>query len=239
MLAPLRAQTFSADRLELVAELEEDHFWFAGRRVLIERLLGEHATRVETAVDVGCGTGSLLDVLAAHAEQVIGVEPLGGEDQRIVVGNAEELPLPNGSAGLLTAFDVLEHVDDRAALAEFRRVLRPGGLLVLTVPAFPFLWSERDELAGHRRRYRRRELVALLEETGYAVGGAVYYQFILFPFLLASRLAGRHREGTTVLEERIPPRLNRVLRRVNELEARVRCWPWGSSLAVAARKAAA
>jgi SAM-dependent methyltransferase len=235
----VRTQIFTTDRLELVAELEQEHFWFAGRRTLIERLLYRHVPHVDRAVDVGCGTGSLLDLLERHAEHVVGVEPLGGGDARIVVGNAEELPLASGSTGLVTAFDVLEHVDDRAALVEFARVLRPGGRLVATVPAFPFLWSARDELAGHRRRYRRRELLSLLEDTGYVVSDAVYYQFILFPLLLVSRLAGRRREETTGLEERVPSRLNAVLRRVNELDARVTRWPWGSSLAVVARKASA
>ena len=238
----VRPAGFGADRLGLIAELENEHFWFAGRRALIERLLTTHAARVEAAVDVGCGTGALLDLLASHAERVVGVDPLGGTDPRIVVGTAEQLPLDSGSVGLVTAFDVLEHVDDRAALAEFRRVLRPGGGVALTVPAFPFLWSERDELAGHRRRYRRGELLSLLQDSGYAVSEVAYYQFVLFPLLVANRFAGRRRSGMTTVEERVSARSNRLLRRVNKAEVslgrRVR-WPWGSTLAVVARRVAA
>ncbi len=157
----------------------------------------------------------------------------------MLAGRAERLPLDAGSTDLVTALDVLEHVDDRAALGEFHRVLRLDGWAVVTVPAFPFLWSERDELAGHRRRYRRADLVALFEASGFAVGETAYYQFALFPLLVASRIAARRRPGATTLEERPASSLNGALRRLNELEVRAggrARWPWGSTLAVAARK---
>jgi hypothetical protein len=117
--------------------------------------------------------------------------------------------------------------------------VRPGGWIVVTVPAFPRLWSERDVLAAHHRRYRRSELVTLLESGGFAVVETAYYQFLLFPLLLASRAVGRLHPRTAEIEERPSPRLNGFLRRVSGLEVQLGsriAWPWGSTLAVAARR---
>jgi SAM-dependent methyltransferase len=241
MLVAVAVPTFSAERLHLVAELEHSHFWFTGRRELVQRLLDRHVCeRVGSAVDVGCGTGSFLDVLALYAERIRGLDRLvWPDDPRIVAGSAERMPLETGSVDLIVALDVLEHVDDREALRECARVLRDDGVLVLTVPAFPSLWSSRDQLAGHRRRYRKAELTRQLKDSGFEVAETTYYQFVLFPFLAASRFIGRLRPDTTELEERLPSWLNGPLRRLNALEVRLGSrvhWPWGSTLAIAARK---
>jgi SAM-dependent methyltransferase len=241
MLVAVAVPTFSAERLHLIAELEASHFWFSGRRELVQRLLDRHlGERVGSAVDVGCGTGSFLTVLGLYADQIRGLDPLASpSDARIVQGSAERMPFESTSVDLVVALDVLEHVDDRTALRECARILRDGGLLVLTVPAFPSLWSRRDQLAGHRRRYRRGELIRQLKDSGFEVAETAYYQFALFPFLAVGRMVGRRRPGVAELEEQVPSWLNATLQRVNAFEvrlgARVR-WPWGSTLAVAARK---
>lgn len=232
---------FGADRLARIAQLEDSHFWFAGRRALVQRLLDRHLDRrARAALDVGCGTGSFLPVLERYADRVVGIDPLAGaRSGPIVAGIAERMPFEEGSFDLAVALDVLEHVDDRAAVGELARVVRPGGWTVVTVPAFPSLWSERDERAGHRRRYRRSQLVNLLESADFVVAETAYYQFLLFPLLVMSRAIGRLRPRAADLEEEPPPTLNRLLRRLGELEVRlgkyVR-WPWGSTLAVAAQR---
>jgi SAM-dependent methyltransferase len=240
--APARERSsFRRDRLQRIAQLEQTHFWFVGRRALVQRLLDRHVDgRADAALDLGCGTGSFLDVLGGYADNVVGVDPLApARDERVLNAEAEQLPLEDSSVDLIVALDVFEHVDDCAALRECARVLHLGGLLVLTVPAFPALWSARDVLAAHRRRYRRKPFVALLERSGFLIEETSYYQFFLFPLIAASRLAGRRRATMTQREEVLPPRLNALLRRLNETEVRlgrrVR-WPWGSTLAVAARR---
>jgi SAM-dependent methyltransferase len=236
--------SFGADRLRLLAELEGSHFWFAGRRALAERLIDRHVEhRIGAALDVGCGTGAFLPVLDRYAERVVGVEPLAASPTpRIIPGEAEDLPFDSATFDLAVALDVLEHVDDRRAIDELARVVRPRGWLILTVPAFPSLWSERDTRAGHRRRYRRRHLTGMLESAQFDVVETAYYQFFLFPFLVASRLLGRLRPRTADVEERPPAMLNGLLRRLGELEVRAGewiPWPWGSTLAVAAQRSAA
>jgi SAM-dependent methyltransferase len=233
--------------LALIAELEGSHFWFAGRRALVRRLLDRHVIgRVASALDVGCGTGAFLPILEQYADRVVGLDPLGAGDSRIgagdsriVPGDAERLPFEAGSFDLAVALDILEHVDDGAAIGELARVVRPGASVVVTVPAFPSLWSARDALAAHRRRYRRAPFVKLFESNGFAVIETAYYQFLLFPLVLASRAAGRLQPRTAALEEQPRPGVNDVLRRVNELEVKMGSriqWPWGSTLALAARR---
>src|SRR5438552_1946414 len=102
--APSRGRSaFAADRLARIAELEGSHFWFAGRRVLVERLLDRHVERRDgTAVDVGCGTGSFLHVLERYADRAIGIDPLASlRDDRFLVGQAERLPFDAGSVDLV------------------------------------------------------------------------------------------------------------------------------------------
>jgi SAM-dependent methyltransferase len=231
---------FGADRLALIERLERSHFWFAGRRALVERLLDRHLShRGEAALDIGCGTGAFLPVLARYAEHVVGVDPLAEEDGDLVRASAEHLPFDSDSFDVVVALDVLEHADDATALKEVRRVLRPGGVVILTVPALPWLWSARDELAGHRRRYRRRELTRLVETAGLEVTETAYYQFVLLPLVALSRAVGRLRPETTIREEQPPELLNRFLGLVNRLEVRVGArlqLPAGSTLALAARR---
>jgi SAM-dependent methyltransferase len=232
--------SFGADRLARIAEIEASHFWFAGRRALVRRLLDRHVEgRSRAALDVGCGTGSFLPILELYADRVVGIDPLGDSESRVIRGDVEDLPFEEASFDLALALDLLEHVDDHAAVRELARVLQPGAWVIVTVPAFPALWSERDKVAAHRRRYRRSELVELLETAGFTVAETAYYQFALFPFIVLSRALGRFRTGTVRLEEEPLPGLNRLLRRVSEAEVRLGAWmrwPWGSTLAVAAQR---
>jgi len=233
------AASFDPDRLALIAALEGDHFWFTGRRALVTRILDRHLDHVTVALEIGCGTGSFLPELARRADRVIGLDPLAPEGDVMVRGEAERLPFERESFDLVVALDVLEHVDDSVALAEMERVLRPGGLAVATVPACPSLWSARDDLAAHRRRYRRPTLVRLLEASGLRVEETAFYQFFLFPLVVATRIVARRRPETTGLEERPHRIVNRAFAAVNAFEVRVGArvrWPWGSTLAVAARK---
>jgi SAM-dependent methyltransferase len=239
---------FTPERLARLRDIEGWHFWFAGRRELVARLLRRHAGARLMALDLGCGTGGALDMLGTGAGQVIGLDlrPEGLADTRrrrpdgwLVQADAVRLPLRDATVDVITALDVLEHLDDEAALDEIHRVLRPCGVLLLTVPALPWLWSFRDRDAGHLRRYRRGDLVARVAAAGLRVVWLNHYQALLLPLVALTRLLGRKRPAWRDREEARLPVINGLLAGVSRLEARLSSfvsWPAGSSLvAVCAR----
>lgn len=240
---------FGAARSRQLAALQQTHFWFRGRRRLVETLLRDELRDPRRVLDVGCGAGGMSRWLLDHGHEAHGVDSSPASLEHAVhlvpatslhQGNATALPFPESSFDGVLLLDVLEHADDAAALAEARRVVRPGGWVLLSVPAFPWLWSFRDVDAGHLRRYSRRGLEDVLRRSGLAVERVTYYQCLLFPVLAVARLAMRGRRWRDA-EEHVPRLLNALLTAVNSLEARAACridLPWGSSLFVRARSPA-
>jgi len=183
-------------------EIERTHWWFQGRRRILQAALDRQDVHARAILDVGCGAGANLEMLAERfpgaALQGVDVErePLRfcRVDRRLPVSQADatQLPFAGASFDLVTALDALEHfADDATALRELHRVCRPGGTLVLTVPAFGWLWGSVDELGHHHRRYRRRELVARVEAAGFDVVLDRFFNFWLFPGIAAVRLLSR------------------------------------------------
>ena len=186
-----------AHHYPIIYEVEESHWWYVGRRKIIqtfvERICSSHDNPNPRILDVGCGTGANLKMLGLYG-QAEGVDiseqavefcrqrGLGG----VKLGAIEELPFEDQSFDIVTALDVIEHLDDDAAgLQEMRRVLRPGGTLLLFVPAFMFLWGVQDDVSHHRRRYRLPALRKLLEQGGFKVEKASYANITFFvPVLL-------------------------------------------------------
>src|SRR2546429_6171263 len=184
-------------------EVEEHHWWFVGRRRIIERFvvavcrdIGKLKPRI---LDVGCGTGANLQMLAQHgaAEGVdVSTEALDFCRARglskVKQGAAEALPYEDASFDLVTGLDVVEHLDDDiAGLAEMRRVLRPGGRALLFVPAFMFLWGVQDDISHHRRRYTIPGLSERLGEAGLKVECATYANITFFLPILFGRVLMR------------------------------------------------
>jgi SAM-dependent methyltransferase len=240
---------FSQERLAQLGAMEGWHFWFAGRRTLINRLLAaSNIATTDRVLDAGCGTGSTLQLMRARGHRVVGLD-LRGEGLRavrdacgdcsVVQADVTRIPFASASFDLVLLLDVVEHVDDRALLAEVARVLRPGGVVIAAVPASPWLWSYRDEAAGHLRRYTKAQLRHTLEAAHLHVREIRYYQFFLFPLVAATRLFGRRGPRLRDAEERPIPIVNTLLTAVNRAEARLSDifgWPWGSSLAVVCQK---
>lgn len=218
--------------------MEASHFWFRGRRNLVMGLLAESGSDPGTLLDAGCGTGYFVEQLRRRGLRAFGLDPLAsGARTPLVCGQVETLPFRAGAFGTLLFCDVLEHVEDRAALAEAWRVLRDRGAVIITVPAHPWLWSHRDEAAGHRRRYTREELEGKVAAAGFRAIRTTYYQCLLFPLVVASRLFGRKR--TRDAEERPGVLANRFMGWITSLELALGRWlpiPWGSSLVMLACK---
>jgi SAM-dependent methyltransferase len=185
-------------------ELEERHWWFVGRRRIVLGVLDRFVPASGGPLDVldaGCGGGATLESLRARYGNARGLELSSvavayarerGRD--VTQGSIEEMPFAEGSLDLALALDVIEHVpDDAVALRELHRVLKPGGSLLLTVPALMLLWSQHDVANGHYRRYTEGQLRRRVEEAGFEVAFATYFNTILFPPVLAARLLWRLR----------------------------------------------
>ena len=240
---------FSLERFEALKSMHDEHFWFAGRRSLIDQALRDlQIDNRKIAIDLGCGPGAHLHMWQGYAHHVIGVDKFVEHAERfessdtisLVAADVLALPFEDGSVDLILALDVFEHVPDVAAVAEAARILKPGAVLIVTVPAFQWLWSIRDKDAGHRRRYSLAEISDIVEDAGLSVQHARYYQFFLFPLVVVSRVIGRLSRGVRNVED-APPRLtNSILRTVNLFEARLGArgitMPFGSSVLIAARK---
>lgn len=240
---------FTDARAEHLLALERDHFWFPPRLTLLTRRLGELAGPGQELVELGCGTGAFAAAAATLGYRVTALDAhmslLTVARQRhpamrlIQADLARPTPLPSEGFSVCVCLDVLEHVDPRTLLAEAHRLLRPGGGLLLSVPAHAWLWSSLDVAAGHRCRYSLAMLAGELERAGFVVEGHTHYQLLLLPLVFASRRVLR--ASSTSVERRPSPLLGRILRRVNEMEVRFlggRRLPAGSSLIAWARRRA-
>lgn len=237
--------SFSAARVRVIAGAGERHFWHEPRRELIIQLLdGINAKHAGALLDVGCGTGSLVRALLKLGYDARGVDPFAREtglpEPSFVAGTLERLPWEEATFATVCAFDVLEHVEEDAALQEMLRVLRPGGAMLISVPAYQALWGPRDDAAGHLRRYSRRSLRAALTRNGLVVERLFGFQLALMPAMLASRWLARWRGREEAREDNPGAALNALLHFINTAEVRlgrVLRPPTGSSLFAVARKA--
>jgi SAM-dependent methyltransferase len=181
----------------ILFEVEQSHWWHQGRRRIIAGFVEEITSRIKDhrprILDVGCGTGANLLMLSKYgdAEGVdISEDALTFCHERgldkVKLGAAEKLPFADATFDLVTALDVVEHLDDDlAGLREFRRVLRPDGRVLLFVPTFMFLWGLQDDVSNHRRRYRLSELRNVLASAGFEIERSTYANITFFlPILL-------------------------------------------------------
>lgn len=212
-----------------MAEVEERHWWFVGRRAIVESIIKELPLGSDARIlDAGCGTGGNLSMLSRYGR----VDALEHDEQARRLANEKSLAtvvagtlphsisLPQGEFDLITLLDVLEHVDDdRGSLQALLALLKPGGYLVITVPCYEFLWSAHDDTHHHRRRYTLSKLRALAKDCGFNVIYDSYFNTLLFPIAVVARLATRLLKARGSSDLKMPhPLLNRALGRVFKLE---------------------
>jgi SAM-dependent methyltransferase len=185
----------------IMDEVEGSHWWFVGRRAILETFLKQICNKLSSnnderhILDVGCGTGANLEMLAAYgkAEGVDvsddALDFCAKKGLRARKGLAESLPFDDGAFDITTALDVVEHLeDDIAGLREMFRVTKHGGYSLIFVPAFMWLWGVQDDISNHRIRYTKAQIVNRLEKAGYEIERATYANWTFFTPILAGRL---------------------------------------------------
>lgn len=180
---------------------EDQHWWFKGRRAIIRKVLDSCLPSGKSAriLDAGCGTGGNLELLSGYGS----LSAFEMDDKARDLANSRRIcevrkgQLPAGipfteKFDLICLLDVLEHIDDDAAtLRSLRAHLHPHGKLLLTVPAWKFLWSAHDVVLNHKRRYSKTELLHLIKTSGLQLHYCTWFNTIMFPAIAVVRLVGR------------------------------------------------
>jgi SAM-dependent methyltransferase len=239
------------EQYEILYRLEESHWWYLGMQRIVGSMLERHLNPADRPriLDAGCGTGGMLSYLSRFgptvgidiADEAVSLAHRRGLD-RVARASVEEVPFATSSFDLLVSFDVLYHqavVDDRKALREFHRVLRPGGLLVVRVPAYNWLRGAHDLAVHTRHRYSAPELGHKLQDAGFSLQKLTHVNSLLFPIAAMKRMMeGKHRPLMMDLE--LPPApINSLLYGVLKLESALLpaiSFPWGLSVLALARK---
>jgi SAM-dependent methyltransferase len=215
---------------ERMAELDQDHWWFVARRRILANVIRRVVRPPQGArvLEVGCGTGHNLRMLGAFGSvdaceldavaRGLASDRLG---RPVLEARLPDLSMfAPGSYDLIALLDVLEHVpDDLDSLIAIRGLLKPGGALVLTVPANPWMWTAHDSAHHHFRRYTKRHLGQLFRAAGYRVQLHSFFTPLLFPAIAGARLMGKLR-GRESADDALPsPPVNAALEKVFGLEA--------------------
>jgi SAM-dependent methyltransferase len=225
-------------QMELEYELqthraEDRHWWYQGRRHVLERVIAPLGLPAHARIlDAGCGSGRNMVDLAHHGT-VTGVElssasvALARERNagEVLEGSVMDMPFDEATFDLAVSLDVIEHLeDDIGALRELRRVTKPSGTLLVTVPAYQWLWSGHDEINHHHRRYNRRSLLAAAQSAGWQPQSSTHFNSLLLPAAILLRALERFKPSATKssLDLWVPPApLNWALRQPLNLEAAV------------------
>ena len=226
-----------------------DYWWYRVRASMLETVLAGFVPGDADVLDVGSADGPSVGWLEGLWKVTVDIDPRGLKPGRGVCASATALPFADSTFDVVGAFDVIEHCDpESAVMSELARVLRPGGVLLVSVPAYQWAWSLHDDLNGHHRRYTRTRALAATRASGLAPERATYAFTSTFPLFAAERLtrrAARALSRSTVAPADVAPvpsmpaAADRLLGALGGIDVRLlKRWnlPFGSSVVVAARK---
>jgi SAM-dependent methyltransferase len=230
-------------------KVEQHYWWFVGVRAMVRRLLSLSTgnCNLGKVLDLGCGTGALLDQLEGCSAELWGLDrsPEGLKfcalrgHKKLILGDATRLPFRQNYFDVITAIGLIEHLeDDQLFLSEVKRLLKPDGVLVLLTSSFPYLWSMHDTANEHIRRYYLRQLNHQINELGFRTIRFSHLNFFLFPIIATLLLLHRKIYGieSDHPERILPPRpsaINFILTGLLLCEASLMRWvrlPWGISM---------
>jgi SAM-dependent methyltransferase len=249
---------YPSEGFDVTAAVEARSFWCRSRIRILKRIITRFAdprTPLEM-LDIGCGIGGIVGAL----ESISNLRLTGSEiylsglryarsrlpGVKFIQLDATRIPFRD-QFDIVGAFDVLEHIEaDEQVMRSVSKALRPGGLFLITVPQYPWMWSHLDEMVHHKRRYTRSELVSKLRNAGYTIEYASSFVTALFPFMMASRLLSKVRSHSTDMrkefasEVSLPAPLNTVFDLVMRFDEALigsgLSLPFGGSLLVVARR---
>jgi len=241
-------------------KLEKNHWWFNGRRRVIFHLLKQYLPKSDDLkiMDVGCGYGGMLPGLS-ELGNVMGMEvDLDSAKSckergfhRICIGSGYTMPLKSRSLDIITLFDVIEHIeDDEKVVKQCASALKTGGRIMITVPAYQFLFANNDRIARHMRRYTLSRLKKIVKSAGLEVVKGTYYNVLLFPIILPAVLMLKVRQklngplkpgqtGATNLSYKYPKFIKNTLEWIFSSERRILSKissPFGHSIILIAKK---
>jgi ubiquinone/menaquinone biosynthesis C-methylase UbiE len=216
------------ENYETIFRFENENWWYRAKRELLRRILAKTGRKFESALDLGCGVGSNFEVLKSFSKNVIGIDSSNeaikycknrGYD-KLMKMDALKMKFKNNSFDLVLCSDVLEHIDDKKAVDEILRVLKPKGIFVFSVPAHNYLWGPTDVISNHRKRYEKADLIELMEDK-FEIIKMGYWNFSMFiPNLIFTgmlRIVKRDKKAKNTLEF-IPKFLNRAIYKIISVE---------------------
>jgi len=230
-------------------ELEDKHWWHIAKREVVLNLIKKYCKKKNPEIlDVGCGTGKNIETFS-NLGTVYGIDYSKNAINfckkrgllKISLGNSERTTFKNGAFDLITALDVLEHTNDKNTISEIHRALKPEGIFILTVPAYPSLWSKWDEDLGHKRRYTLKNINKLLINNGFSIiKSSYFFSFIVIPAYILRRIKSRLYGNNYPSDFKIvTPLLNSLLLHLSKLEKLFFLKtgiPFGTSIVCVAKK---
>lgn len=229
MPTPISTNPFPKKAFNYLASAEDKHWWFRSRNQLIIRTLSTRVQYLRNFLEVGCGTGYVIRGIAkAFPSLRLEASEYFEEGLHFARQRVPECQFRRLDATVMTdsdaydcigIFDVIEHIDaDELVLANFYRALRSGGLLLLTVPQHPWLWSPADDYAHHVRRYKRSELLLKVRNAGFRVEYCTSFMSLLLPVMAWQRMSSRSKQYDPDSEFKINPLLNQFLYLIMKVE---------------------